>query len=373
MKKLLRLFILSALISGLSFAGVLNVTSPAANSQWCINDSNNKLEIRWHETPHDHQLVKIRLFDSGANTKIMDIANDAINDGAYNWLIPATVQPGQYTVLVKTTDNQEFDFSAPITIKSCSETEPFVPVGTLEGKVHFIPKPDLEIKIIPIPGSVDIYQKALVEFRVKNIGAGSSKATKLKAFIGTTNTNTWDVGPLDPGRFMYKTKEITPGGVGYIMWSAVVDKDNLIGDNNRQNNFAKYKMPVKGPDLIVCLSNGKRPAVGSRVDIHADVKNIGVVKSKSCELRLYVKQKGVTKHTIPALDPGKSFRVTRKHGWALAGTKKITAFIDWNFKLPESNEKNNKIETSYFVRLPHHDKYAVSTGRFFCSDGTKIQ
>ncbi|MCK5222686.1 MAG: hypothetical protein KAR14_13960, partial [Candidatus Aminicenantes bacterium] len=223
-------------------------------------------------------------------------------------------------------------------------------------EAHFIKPPDLEIKIIPIPASPDIYQKTLVEFRVKNIGQGSSKATKMKVFMGTSNTDTWDVKPLDPGRFMYKTKSITPGGVGYIMWSANVDENNNIGDKNRANNYTKYKMIVKGPDLKITNVNTPdyKKTIQQKCTMNVTVTNIGHTKSGKFEIDCDMDTcpliaQGRKFRVHPGLAPGQSATFQFTHRYACFKMVGVDFYVDKNNQVKEENENNNECGLPFHI------------------------
>ncbi|MCK5344699.1 MAG: hypothetical protein KAR20_14895, partial [Candidatus Heimdallarchaeota archaeon] len=120
MKKLFNLISVVLIMSGFVFGGVINVTSPAAGSTWCINQPGNPVLITWNETPQDHQHVKIRLFNSTLTNQILKINDNTPNDGSYNWIIPSNIPPGQYRIRVKSLDDQASGNSAIFSISDCS-------------------------------------------------------------------------------------------------------------------------------------------------------------------------------------------------------------------------------------------------------------
>ncbi len=114
------------LMSGLTFGGVITVTSPACGSEWCINDNTHPVEIRWNESPKENQLVKIRLYDSTATNQILKITDSTDNNGVYNWTIPPSIPAGQYIIRVRSINNLASGDSAVFTIKDCSRPDPQV-------------------------------------------------------------------------------------------------------------------------------------------------------------------------------------------------------------------------------------------------------
>ena len=360
-RSIILLFILFVSV-GIIFSQSVNVTSPAAGVTWNKGSTHT---ITWTSPGCQSGDVKINIFKNSATVANFVLQLTGANNGSKSWNIPSNFADGNYIIRVKTDpaetgcvgDSGLFTIGTPPTIT-------FQPM-TVEA--YFIKLPDLEIKIIPIPASPDIYQKTLVEFRVKNIGEGASKATKMKIFMGQNNTDTWDVKALEPGRFMYKTKEITPEGVGYIAWSANVDADNKIGDSKRPNNYAKYKMIIKGPDLVVAVRTSDRPTLATKERILAYIRNNGPVKSTPCKLNFYLKNNGTSVFNIPALNPGEVHEVSRNEKWFTLGKKKVSLTIDPENSVPESNEKNNHVEGKIKVITAFGDKYAVTY--YICSNG----
>ncbi|MCP4625133.1 MAG: hypothetical protein GY850_16640 [bacterium] len=137
----------------------------------------------------------------------------------------------------------------------------------------------------------------------------------------------------------------------------------MISETNDNNNKKSWTFGVHAlPDLIVCISNGKRPPVGRKREIRAVIKNIGNGNTDGIagiKLRFHVEKKGAKVYNIPSLEPGASHSIKRNHSWGSSGTKTISAKII--YQKNETNSQNNEVRGSYFARLPHHDKYSTAT------------
>ncbi len=148
-----------------------------------------------------------------------------------------------------------------------------------------------------------------------------------------------------------------------------LDPADMIAETNNNNNKKDLTFGVRArPDLIVCISNAKRPPVGGKRTIDAVIKNIGSIPSlhsDQIKLTFYVEGKGTKTYNTSYLQQGDSYKVTRKIKWSTSGTKTITAKITYAGE--EICKTNNKVSGSYFVRLPHHDKYAAGP-KVKCSD-----
>jgi hypothetical protein len=146
-----------------------------------------------------------------------------------------------------------------------------------------------------------------------------------------------------------------------------LDPARMIAETDDSNNMKKMSFDVDAlPDLVVCISNGKRPPVGGEREIRAVVKNIGNGNSANyMKLQLYVEGKGTKTYELLPINAGDSRERTRKCKWSTSGTKTITAKVIYPNK--ESNKSNNQVQGSFFVRLPHHDKYSAAP-KIKCSD-----
>lgn len=86
----------------------ITVTAPAAGVNWRRGDAKT---ISWTKSGSMDSQVKIRLFNSTATVKLLDIVNATPNDGSYGWTIPGTLAEGQYVIRVRTVDNAVVDDS----------------------------------------------------------------------------------------------------------------------------------------------------------------------------------------------------------------------------------------------------------------------
>ncbi len=368
MKKLIFVSILLLVSMGIVYSQSVNVTSPAAGVTWNKDTAHN---ITWTSPGCQSGDVKINIFKDSIIQANFVLQLTGPNNGSKNWTVPNNFEDGTYYIRVKTDPAETgcLGDSGAFTIGTdVSSTTTLQP---MQAEAYFIKTPDLEIKIIPVTSpEAEINKKMLMEFKVDNIGKANSKATKMRVFMGQSNTDTWDVPVLEPGRFFYKTKEVIPEGVGYYMWSADVDKANNMGDTNRANNFAKYKQNIKGSDLVVAFDANIRSIITTTATVKGYVKNIGSVKSTPCKLNIYMEKKGSERFSIPALNPGQVFVVSRGEKYFIAQTITVNMFIDVEGPLPyrtvkEENEKNNFVQDSLKVVL----KSPYWATNYVCSNG----
>jgi len=243
-----------------------------------------------------------------------------------------------------------------------------------------IPKPDLQVGVVKVsPQNPGEGQEVTFEGNVMNYGIGVAKNPVVILNVTGPAGVTIPMGRKEFNVTLQKNQGVTfihkfivPKQGNYTC-TFKIDPARMIAETNDNNNQKNWTFGVMAlPDLIVCIDNGKRPPVGGKRDIQAVVKNIGHAASNHAtqmKLRFYVEGKGANYYNIPSLSPGHSHTITRRHGWATSGTKTITAKIIYTFG--EINAQNNEVRGSYFVRLPHHDKYSAAP-KVKCSTGANF-
>ena len=113
MKRLL-IFVAAILtVFCITYGQSITVTSPAAGDGWITGSTH---DIAWTKAGRMHEFVKIRLFNV-AGARVLAISDRAENNGLFrNWRIPGTIPPGDYTIRVKTLDDDVSDDSGVFSI-----------------------------------------------------------------------------------------------------------------------------------------------------------------------------------------------------------------------------------------------------------------
>lgn len=247
-----------------------------------------------------------------------------------------------------------------------------LPDNQLGNKQPVVLKSDLQVGVVSVtPQNPGEGQEVTFTGNVMNYGLGAAQNPVVTLFVsgpaGVTfpiYRETFNV-TLQKNQGVTFVQKFTVPKYGNYTCKFSLDPVRMIAETNEGNNEKTATFSVSGlPDLIVCISNGKRPPINRSREIRAVVKNIGNAASNhfaELKLRLYVEGKGTTYHDIPPLSSGSStvvsHTITRNHKWGTSGTKTITAEVIYN--MAESNPNNNQVSGSYFVRLPHHDTYSA--------------
>ncbi len=336
----------------------ITVTSPSGGQDYCFK---RPQAITWLTTGGTVSTVSIHLMHPNGQTINTTIANNIANTGSHLWDGMATGL-GNYRIKISGNDDATPAMvtgqTGVFTLKNCDK--PDLQVGALQ----VIPNSPGEGQVVRFIGKVMNNGDApvvnpVVTMKVKR-PAGLATQTFTKEIERT----------LDKNQAYDFLKEFRVRKPGNYTITFIMDEANAVDELYENNNEKDITFPVHGlPDLIVCMSNGKRPPVGRSREIRMVVKNIGSGSTNpdtGIKLRSYVKAKGVKHYDIPPLAPGATHTIKRNHSWGLAGTKSLSARIIYTDTEVKTN--NNEVQGSFFVRLPHHDYYSADP-RIKCSTG----
>ncbi len=341
----------------------ITITSPTGGQEYCFK---KQQAITWTTSGGTVSTVSIHLMHPNGQTINTTIASNISNTGSYLWNGFATGL-GNYLIKVSGTDDATPTLitgqTGIFTLKDCN-------------------KPDLNPQLSSITPLTRWRKK--FEMAINNIGTKVVQNPIIKIEIDrpgnlpTSNFTTTLNETIDINERVLFSKAIKMREAGNYTITTILDPNDLIDEVDETNNSHTISLDVPPvPELIVYISNGKRPPVGREREIRIVVKNVGTGKTHpnaDFQIRSYVKQKGVKHYDIPQLDPGETFTIKRKHKWGLSGTKRLNAKILYAGR--EMDADNNFVEGSFFVRLPHHDKYTTdppikcSTGETFTSSSS---
>ncbi len=337
----------------------ITITNPVGGQDYCLN---KQQYIEWETTGGTIPSVSIYLMDPNGLTIDRTLVSDVSNNGRYLWNGDAS-SLGNYLIKISgfldLTDDLITGQTGAFTLKDCQK--PDLRVGTIE----ILPQSPGEGQRVTFKGNVMNYGENPVENPVVTL-----KVTRPAGLATQTFTKEMEI-TLTKNQGITFVKEFRVRKPGNYTVTFILDPANSVDEINENNNEKDRTFVVRPlPDLIVCIDNGKRPPVGRKREIRMVVKNIGNESTntplKGIQLRSYVEGKGVKMYDILPLGPGSSFTIKRNHSWGKAGTKTISARII--YPNAEINSDNNEAKGSYFVRLPHHDKYSTAP-KVKCSTG----
>lgn len=123
MKKLLVFSFFVMILIGFIFGdAVYKVTIPDGSKPW-YKGNTGPYKILWDKKGDTAPEVKIRLFNSPGNVKVLNIANKTANNGSYKWNIPKDTDPGKYFIRVKSLNDKKWGDSKAFEIKGAEILE----------------------------------------------------------------------------------------------------------------------------------------------------------------------------------------------------------------------------------------------------------
>ncbi len=359
MKNITLLLLTILTLPALSWSGTITVTKPVAGQQYCMFKPQS---INWTKSGAMADTVGIYLMHPNGQTVKRTLTMSAPNNGHYNW-DGGVSTPGNYIIKISVSPTAQYPDqvqgqSGVFTFKNCDQ--PDLQVGVIE----ITPQNPGEGQVVTFKGNVMNYGNAPAQNPVAVLRVKRPAGLPDKIFRQEMNVS------LQKNQGITFVQNFRVPKQGNYTCQFSVDPADMIPETNNNNNKKDWTFGVHSlPDLVVCIDNAKRPPVGGKRDISAVVKNIGSGNSSGMadsKLRFYVEKKGTKTYDIPPLASGASHTIKRRHSWGLSGTKTISATVLYNRN--ESNSNNSEVQGSYFVRLPHHDKYSAAP-KVKCSTG----
>jgi len=235
--------------------------------------------------------------------------------------------------------------------------------------------PDLTITNIRV---IKLNNECKVEITIKNIGTAGvpdekygmvgddSKASSVRVKIGSIPSvgnylrNVDRDGKLKiPGgevkNIWFKTDSFSTVPPGLHSITAIADDNSKISELNEHNNrlTKRLKCPKpKGPDLIVkrVYIKPSNPGTNDLIYFFAEIQNIGTLSApvSKASFRIGGETKGKIFY-IPVLNPGQSFKISRKMRLSVAQNYLVTVIADVYNVVAEIDESNNKKKFAFTV------------------------
>ncbi len=216
------------------------------------------------------------------------------------------------------------------------------------------PLPDLVIENI-VPKPSEPLEGKPIDFtvRVKNQGLAPSGGALAKYYINGTPGQDISVPALSDGESKDLLFSLTPDQVkgGTMEVKVDVDAGNTVIESNETNNEFGTTINVKFliPDLTLkSLSwSPGTPKIGENITFTATVRNIGSGDSPTSNLKYDINGKNEVHSDIlavPALAAGEAKQSTFYWTPGNEGKIEVTAMVDPDAVIPESDETNNQLK-----------------------------
>lgn len=214
------------------------------------------------------------------------------------------------------------------------------------------PLPDLMIQsIVSDPANPQEGQTLNFTVEVKNQGAATSGAALATYYINGVPGQSISIQSLSEGASTNFIFSLPPDQVkaGQMKVKVVVDSGNNVLESNEITVYVKG-LP---PDLTVesISLSPESPKVGDNVTFAATIRNIGLGASPASKLKYYINGTSESNSgmllssmsSVPALPVGQAAQITFFWAPKSEGNIEITALVDPDAVIPESNEANNQL------------------------------
>jgi subtilase family serine protease len=208
------------------------------------------------------------------------------------------------------------------------------------------------------PTTVDTMTFTAIITNQGNATAGASTMTL--AVGGESTPASYSIPELDPGdTFTITRQELLDVAQSY-MNTATADSNSDVTESNESNNVTTdtFTVTQASPDLVV-TSLAHAPLNPTTVDtmtFTAIITNQGNATAGASTLTLAVGGESTpASYSIPELDPGDTFTITRQELLDVAQSYQNTATADSNGDVTESNESNNVTIDTFTVTQANVD------------------
>jgi hypothetical protein len=212
------------------------------------------------------------------------------------------------------------------------------------------PNPDLTVTTASWSPSAPIESNAITaSATVKNGGSAAAGATTVNFYLGTSKVGTATVAALAVNGTATVSANLGPKPAGSYAFSAKVDEENTVFEQNEANNIFTASAPLvvaetPGPDLQVTgiTTNPSNPAVGAAVTFTVAVNNRGTTAAAAGSITRVTVGSTTLNSTTGAIAAGATATVVISGNWtATSGGATVTATADATNLVTETNESNN--------------------------------
>ena len=187
---------------------------------------------------------------------------------------------------------------------------------------------------------------------VRNAGAGHADQTYLGYYIDDIFQSMINVPALDGGSLCNIT----------FTWKATLESKaikveadyyKMVNETNENNNILEMSLSAQPPDLIVSNVSWMpaEPNNGDPVTFTIYVKNTGSGRAESSKLVFTVDILFIKYLDVPAIEAGSEASVTVTYD-AVSGEHEVNLQADYQQRVKESNEENNRYKTFFAVQPP---------------------
>lgn len=211
-------------------------------------------------------------------------------------------------------------------------------------------RPDLEVEIINLPGTVSLGENQSVVVEIRNSGNSASGEFMVQLFSNSSLIETQVITNLDPGSSTTLNFNWTPTTLGNYILMAIADPEDQVSETNEDNNEASHQCMVTGstlPDLVVSsLQIPSKIYVNDAYQVNVTVNNTGNASASNFKVKLFDNNDLVETKIVSNLNQGSSIILNFNWTPNIPGEHILRVEVDPDGDLLETNENNNTIISS---------------------------
>jgi len=219
-------------------------------------------------------------------------------------------------------------------------------------------KPDLEVEILNLPGTVSLGENQDIEVEVRNSGSCASGEFIVQFFTNNNLIGSQTVNNLDPGYSTTLNFNWVPTTLGIHNITAIIDPEDQIAESSEDNNESSGQCMVTSfalPDLNA--SNLEIPSptyVNDNYQLNVTINNTGTSAASNFNVKLFENNVLVNTQIVTNLNPGSSIILIFNWTPVSIGERLLKVEVDQDDEVPESDENNNNITgtVTIILKLP---------------------
>ncbi len=213
--------------------------------------------------------------------------------------------------------------------------------------------PDLTIESITInPSDPAVGDAVTIIVYVKNIGSAPSPSCYVTAEVDGAIIDNQNIDGLQPGMTTTASFSWTATPGVHII-KATADSTDIVAESDETNNIATFTLQPRAPDLTITsiTYSPQTPLLRQEVLFTIHIANIGTAPSGPNKVNFLVEGKSSGYQSVPSLAPGGTTDII--YPWyAEPGQFLMTAQVDADNQVQESNENNNQMSVTFNMPLP---------------------
>ncbi|MGC9516170.1 MAG: cobaltochelatase subunit CobN [Methanomicrobiales archaeon] len=206
-------------------------------------------------------------------------------------------------------------------------------------------RPELEVEILNLPGTVSLGEEQNIEVNVRNTGSSSSGEFLVQIFNNNSLIGTQNITNLDPTSSTTLNFNWIPTTLGTYEIIAIVDPEDQVDESNEDNNEDSSQCIVTGSSLSDLNASNwiiSSPIyVDDNYQLNVTIYNTGNAATSTFKVKFFDNNVLIDTQTVYNLDSNSDIILTFNWTPGSTGEHLLKVEVDSDSEIPESNESNN--------------------------------